>query len=132
MNKCITSEKVTSGIRVRTFPEYIPESSVPQEGKYFFAYRIQIANESEHPVQLLSRHWVIINSEGETEEVTGPGVIGKTPVLQPGEQFEYTSFCPLNTSWGTMEGSYQFISHEGVEFDVAIDRFVLVSDQPDS
>lgn len=128
MSKCVTSEKVTSGVRVRTFPDYIPENSRPEEDKYFFSYRIVITNENQDPVQLLSRHWIIINSEGERDEVVGPGVVGKTPLILPGESFEYTSFCPLDTSWGTMEGTYQFVTHEGREFDVVIDRFVLVSD----
>lgn len=129
MSKCILSEMVTSGIRVKAVPSYIPENSRPEEEKFFFSYTIAITNETNAPVQLLSRHWIIINSEGDREEVTGPGVVGKTPLIEPGETFEYTSFCPLNTEWGTMEGSYRMIDQHGSEFDVQIDRFVLVSDQ---
>lgn len=129
MSKCITSEMVTAGVRVRAVPSFIAENSRPEEDKYFFSYTISVTNETDSPVQLLSRHWIIINSEGDREEVTGPGVVGKTPLIEPGETFQYTSFCPLNTEWGTMEGSYRMIDQNGSEFDVQIERFVLVSDQ---
>lgn len=125
MSNSITSERVTHNIRVRVIPAYVPENSRPEENKYFFAYTIQMSNEGTETVQLQTRHWIIINSEGDQEEVKGEGVVGKTPVLAPGESFEYMSFCPLNTPWGTMEGSYQFINMNGETFDVAIERFIL-------
>lgn len=119
------SEKVTQQIRVRVIPSYIPENSRPEEDHYFFSYNIRITNEGNDTVQLLSRHWIIINAEGVTEEVRGEGVVGKTPVLYSGDSFEYVSFCPLNTPWGTMEGTYYFINMNGETFDVAIERFIL-------
>lgn len=125
MSNSITSEKVTHGIRVRTIPVYVPENSRPEENKYFFAYTIQIQNESDKTVQLLSRHWIIINSEGEREDVEGPGVVGKTPILSPNEKFEYMSFCPLNTPWGTMEGTFTFSDMNGESFQVDVERFIL-------
>jgi ApaG protein len=126
MSNSITSERVTHNIRVRVIPAYIAENSRPEENKYFFAYTIQMANEGDQTVQLLTRHWIIINADGDREDVQGDGVIGKTPVLEPGESFEYMSFCPLNTPWGTMEGTYQFINlTNGEKFDVIIDRFIL-------
>lgn len=122
-----TSDKTTNGIRVQVFPDYIPEQSSPEENKFLFLYRIRITNNGSKSAKLLTRHWEIINSEGDVEEVNGPGVVGYQPFLDPGESFEYTSYCPLNTSWGTMEGSYHFITEDEEEFDVEIGRFYLVS-----
>lgn len=128
MNKCVVSETVTSGIRIKAEPKFISNQSQPEESTFYFSYDITIFNESSTPVQLISRHWIIINSEGDREEVKGPGVIGKTPVILPGESFKYQSFCPLNTVWGTMEGAFQMKHPEGYMFDVKIERFVLVAD----
>jgi len=119
------SEAVTEGIRVEVYPEFIPEQSSPEESKYVFAYRIVITNESDKWAKLLSRHWIIINADGDREDVEGPGVVGYTPELEPGESFEYTSFCPLNTNWGTMEGSFKMILKNGETFDALIARFYL-------
>ena len=119
------SEAVTEGIRVEVYPEFIPEQSSPEEGKYVFAYRVVITNESDKWAKLLSRHWIIINADGDREDVDGPGVVGYTPELEPGESFEYTSFCPLNTNWGTMEGSFKMILKNGETFDALIARFYL-------
>lgn len=120
-----TSEAVTEGIRVRVWSAYVPERSQPEESQWFFAYRIQISNEGSETAQLISRHWVITDANGRVEEVKGPGVVGKQPVLRPGESFEYTSACPLTTSFGTMEGTYQMVSDGGREFDVTIAPFSL-------
>ena len=100
-------EAVTRGIRVRATPQYLEEESSPDEGKFFWAYTIEISNEGSETVQLCSRHWRITNSGGHNEEVRGPGVVGKMPVLRPGESFRYTSGCPLETPSGIMVGSYQ-------------------------
>lgn len=90
-----------------------------------FAYRITIKNEGVQRVRLISRHWVIINGDGDREDVEGPGVVGKFPTLAPGEEFQYTSFCPLDTEWGTMEGTYRMQREDGSLFDAVIGRFFL-------
>ncbi len=103
------SETLTRGVRIIVRPRYVPEQSDPAAGQYLFAYHITIRNEGEDTVQLLSRHWVITNGEGRIEEVRGPGVVGYQPVLKPGEEFQYTSACPLDTPVGTMHGEFQMI-----------------------
>jgi ApaG protein len=95
------------------------------QNQWFFLYTVTIANESRDTVQLLSRHWVITDRVGKVEEVRGPGVVGKQPVLAPGQSFEYTSGCPLTTPFGTMNGTYQMINQSGENFDVEIAPFTL-------
>jgi ApaG protein len=119
------SETTTEGIRVEVYPEFIPEQSAPPENKFVFAYKVVITNESTRKAKLLSRHWIIINADGDREDVKGQGVVGYTPELEPGESFEYTSFCPLNTNWGTMEGTFRMIRENGEEFEAVIARFYL-------
>ncbi|MBW7859367.1 MAG: Co2+/Mg2+ efflux protein ApaG [Leptonema sp. (in: Bacteria)] len=119
---------VGGGIRIQAYPVYLPTQSMPEENRYFFSYTIEITNERLQPVQLISRYWLIINADGESQEVSGPGVVGKTPLIQPNESFVYTSFCPLNTSWGTMEGKYTMNDSDGNLFEVVIPRFVLAWD----
>lgn len=130
MSHPFTSDTITHGIRVRAAAHYLPGQSSPGEGRYMFAYRIVISNESAGRAKLLSRHWVIINANGERQDVEGPGVVGKTPALEPGESFKYTSFCPLDTEWGSMEGTYSMQRDEGEEFDVVIGRFFLATNAP--
>jgi ApaG protein len=119
------SEIVTRGIRVEVESSLVPERSDPDEGQWFFAYRVRIHNEGEETAQLVSRHWVIIDGRGRVEEVRGPGVVGEQPVLRPGESFEYTSACPLRTPEGTMHGSYQMVTGRGERFDAEIAPFAL-------
>jgi ApaG protein len=121
------SSTVTRGIRVAAAGYYIPEESSPEDRQYVFGYRIVISNEGQETVRLLSRHWIIIDGNGEQEEVRGAGVVGKTPLLGPGQEFQYQSFCPLRTSWGTMEGTYQMRREDGEAFDAAIGRFWLTT-----
>ena len=123
------SDTVTRGIRVVVGAFYLPEESTPEDRQYVFGYRVLVKNESDRTVQLLTRHWIIIDADGEQEDVRGDGVVGKTPVLRPGDSFEYQSFCPLNTPWGTMEGAYHFRQDDGDEFDVAIGRFWLTPER---
>lgn len=104
---------------------YIHERSEPDEDLYFFAYRVRISNVGEAPVQLLSRHWIITDGNGEVQEVEGPGVIGETPRLEPEQAFEYTSFCPLTTPVGSMHGTYRFVDEEQQSFDAEIAPFTL-------
>lgn len=120
-------EAVTRGIRIRVTPQFIEEESDPDEDRYFWAYTIDITNEGEETVQLRSRHWRITDAEGHTEEVRGPGVVGKTPTLPPGGSFRYTSGCPLATPSGIMVGTYQMTTEEGELFNVTIPAFSLDS-----
>lgn len=121
------SEAVTRGIRVSVESDYLPNHSSPESGRWVFAYQVHITNEGDEPVQLISRHWVITNGLGHSQEVRGPGVVGKQPNLEPGESFTYTSFCPLDTTVGTMHGTYQMISQGGERFDAVIDPFTLAT-----
>ena len=120
-----TSEAVTEGVRVEVRAEYVPEQSEPERRRWFFAYHIRITNETDRAVQLLRRHWIITDADGHEEHVRGDGVIGQQPVLPPGGTHEYTSFCPLPTSFGTMSGSYRMRDDSGAEFDAAIATFTL-------
>jgi ApaG protein len=119
------SDATTRGIRVGATAFFLPEESDTQIGRYVFGYRVVIVNQSQEKVQLLSRHWVIIDGYGHREEVRGPGVVGQTPVLEPGQGFKYTSCCPLATEWGSMEGTYQMRREDGEVFDASIARFFL-------
>ncbi len=119
------SEATTRGIRVTVRSSYVPERSNPTQGSWFFSYRIRISNRGEAPVQLLNRHWVITDAHGRVEEVRGPGVIGEQPVMAPGESFEYSSFCPLGTPFGSMEGSYEMVTDAGERFWAKIGKFTL-------
>ncbi len=124
--------KTTNGIRVEVEPYYIPEKSVPSANQYLFGYKIRIFNENPEPVQLLHRHWVISDALGRIEEVKGPGVVGKQPRLMPTEGFEYSSFCPLPTPFGSMRGSYKIMRDNGEVFDAEIPLFNLVQrDSPE-
>ncbi len=125
----VSSNTVTQGIRIQVFPDYIPEQSSPELNRFTFSYKVLISNEGTEKAKLLSRHWVIINAEGDLDKTDGPGVVGYTPEMEPGETFEYSSFCPLNTSWGTMEGSYTMMRPNGEKFEAKIGRFYLVSDE---
>jgi ApaG protein len=119
------SDTTTRGVRVQVHSTYVPERSVPRDAHYFFAYRVRISNESEETVRLVSRHWIITDGDGRTEEVRGPGVVGEQPLLEPGEAFEYTSFCPLPTPIGSMHGAYQMVAADGSAFDAVIAPFSL-------
>ena len=121
-----TSDTLTEKIRVLTHSVYVPDRSEPENDVYFFAYRIRIVNEGDEAAQLLERRWVITDGIGKQEFVQGPGVVGKTPRIAPGGSFEYTSFCPLATSHGTLEGSYTMVRDDGSSFDVTIGAFRLI------
>jgi ApaG protein len=125
------SEAVTRGIRVRVIPHFEPDQSGEGESwqgrRYVFSYRIHISNEGWLRARLISRHWIIVDADGERHEVRGEGVVGHQPNIEPGQFFEYSSYCPLATPWGTMEGSYQFEDELGARFDAAIARFYLVA-----
>lgn len=121
------SDTVTNGIRVKVESMYVPERSAPRESQYFFAYHVRISNEGPEAAQLVSRHWIITNADGEVQEVKGPGVVGEQPLLGPGDEFEYTSFCPLSTAVGTMHGSYTMVGAGGNTFEARIAPFTLAA-----
>ncbi len=120
------SDTVTRGIRILVQPRFVAEQSDPAADHYLFAYHITIRNEGSETVQLLSRHWVITDGEGHVEEVRGPGVVGYQPVLAPGEEFQYTSGCPLTTPVGTMHGEFNMVLPDSQQrFDAKISPFRL-------
>jgi ApaG protein len=119
------SEATTRGIRVEVRSSYVPERSSESEGYFFFAYEVRISNLGGESAQLVSREWVITDGDGQVQRVAGPGVVGEQPVLPPGGSFEYTSFCPLPTAVGSMQGTYQMVSAAGERFDAAIAPFTL-------
>ena len=119
------SSTITEGIRVTVQPTFWPERSSPESGQFAFAYAVRIANEGDGPAQLKSRHWIITDANGQVEEVRGQGVVGETPSLAPGEQFEYRSWAMLKTPFGTMRGSYTFVRPDGSTFDARIGEFAL-------
>ena len=112
-------------IRVDVTTQYLSDQSDAAANRYVFAYNITIANVGSVPAQLISRHWLITDADGDVQEVRGLGVVGHQPLLQPGEKFEYTSGCALNTPVGTMKGSYQMTAEDGTQFDAPIAEFVL-------
>jgi ApaG protein len=118
---------VSNQIKVVVEPSYMPDQSSPDDGRYFWAYTVEIANIGEVEVQLTHRHWKITDAMGRLEEVRGEGVVGQTPKLKPGEAFRYTSGCPLRTPNGIMAGTYRMIDESGDAFDVAIPAFSLDS-----
>jgi ApaG protein len=118
---------VTRNIQVTVEPEFLSDRSEPDEGRYVWAYTIEIANRGSATVQLISRHWRITDGRGRTEEVVGPGVVGEQPVLRPGESFRYTSGCALGTPSGIMSGTYQMQGPGGEAFDIEVPAFSLDS-----
>jgi ApaG protein len=125
VNQMYSSEAITRNIRVRVQSQYDPSRSNPNHSQWFFLYTVNVTNEGSETVQLMSRHWIITDGMGKIEEVRGPGVVGKQPVLAPGESFEYTSGCPLTTPFGSMQGTYQMINQAAEKFDIEIAQFIL-------
>lgn len=119
------SEATTRGIRVEVEAGYLPERSAPERSQYFFAYNVRVSNVGTEAAQLVSRRWVITDGDGKVQVVEGPGVVGEQPLLAPGSSFEYTSFCPLPTPYGTMHGTYRMVLPSGGSFEAAIAPFTL-------
>lgn len=130
MKNTSQSDSTTKGIRIQAHAEFVPHESEPHNNRFVFAYRITMTNVGDQPAKLLSRHWVIVDSEGRRDEVRGRGVIGEYPHLAAGQSYSYKSWCPLGTEWGTMEGSYNFVRDDGERFSVSIGRFFLVPTAP--
>lgn len=110
-------------------PCYVPDRSSPIRSYFLFSYSIRIQNLSKGAIKLISRHWHITDGTGISEDIYGPGVIGKKPTIEPNTFFEYTSFCPLRTPVGFMEGSYRMLNKDGEEFDLKINKFRLLASQ---
>jgi ApaG protein len=117
------SDSTTNGIRVQVESQYLADRS--ERGTYFFAYHVRISNIGEQTAQLVSREWIITDGDGNVERVQGPGVVGEFPLLEPGDAFEYTSFCLLPTSMGTMHGTYTMKKRSGERFQAEISPFTL-------
>jgi len=120
-------ELETRRIRVSVRPSYLVDQSDPEDDRYVWSYTVTIQNRGKEPVQLLSRYWNIIDGQGRIQEVRGAGVVGAQPVIAPGESFQYTSGCPLETASGTMSGRYQMMSASGESFEAEIPPFLLES-----
>ena len=118
-------EAITEGIRVEVSPRFDESQSDPGRARFLFSYHVRITNQSAKTVRLLRRHWFITDAFGSTEEVEGPGVIGRQPRLTPGASFEYQSFCPLATPRGEMKGTYAMETDGGETLQVEIPRFTL-------
>ncbi|MBK1680819.1 Co2+/Mg2+ efflux protein ApaG [Rhodocyclus tenuis] len=108
-------------------PQYVGAQSAPEQDRYVFAYTITIENVGTVTAQLISRHWIICDAAGDTQEVRGLGVVGVQPLLRPGEKFEYTSGCQLATAVGTMRGTYQMVAEDGTSFAASINEFTLAA-----
>jgi ApaG protein len=117
--------ETTDGIQITVTPVFVPEQSNPSAGQFLFAYHVEIRNGGTDRVQLLSRHWIITDGNQEVQEVKGDGVVGKQPVLDPGQEFAYTSACPLTTPTGNMRGTYLMTDSSGRQFRVKIPLFFL-------
>jgi ApaG protein len=120
-------ESETHGVVVRVAPSFLEAESSPAEHRYIWAYRVEIENRGTRTLQLMTRHWQITDRDGHVQEVNGVGVVGQTPILKPGETFEYTSGAPLSAPSGMMQGAYRLADESGETLDVRIPLFALDS-----
>jgi ApaG protein len=111
--------------KIEVTPTYLSSSEEAGQSLYLFAYSVTVTNTGEVPAQLISRHWIINDAQGHSEEIKGLGVIGQQPLLNPGESFQYASGSRLRTAQGTMHGSFFFVAADGHRFDVPVPLFVL-------
>lgn len=125
LNAALMAEAKKYEITVAVATHYIAEQSDPAISRHVFAYTISISNTGNVAAQLISRHWIITDAGDEVQEVRGLGVVGHQPLLKPGEKFEYTSGCQLDTPVGTMRGSYQMTAEDGTQFEASIPEFTL-------
>ena len=116
---------VTRSIRVSVEPTYLEDQSNPDDSHYVWRYEVQIENRGDSTVQLLNRYWRITDANGQIKEVRGPGVVGKQPVLRPGQRFKYASGTPLSTPSGFMVGTYEMVAESGEHFEISIPAFSL-------
>ena len=120
-----TTTAITNNVRVEVESQYAAEHSRPFQDHWFFHYTVRITNEGDETVQLLSRHWVITDSDKNVQEVKGLGVVGHQPLLKPGEHFEYTSWAVIATPVGTMRGEYFCVAEDGERFEAPVPEFIL-------
>ena len=120
------STALTDGIRVEVQCAFRPDRSEPRQRRWLFTYTVTIRNEGKVPARLVSRHWIITDGGGRREEVVGDGVVGRQPRLEAGEAHQYTSFCVLPTSHGSMSGTYRMLRDDGTTFEAEIAPFSLV------
>ena len=116
---------VTDSITVRVAVSFLPEQSAPGLGRWFWSYHVRIENGGAEAVQLLERSWTIRDGKGQSFEVRGEGVVGETPLIQPGDSFDYVSGCPLETASGDMRGTYHLVTESGAVIKAVIPRFPL-------
>lgn len=116
-----------SEFKITTTSVFVESESDPLLHRFFFAYKVSIKNVGSGMAQLMSRHWIITDALGHTEEVRGPGVVGLQPKITAGQSFEYDSACPLRTSSGSMRGAFQFVDENGETFDIEIPEFYLIA-----
>jgi ApaG protein len=121
----MTADKARYRIQIEATPQFLADESDPDSDRYVFAYTITVENTGEVAAQLISRHWIITDADLHVQEVRGQGVVGEQPTLKPGERFQYTSGCALNTPFGSMRGSYRMRAADGTEFDADIPEFAL-------
>lgn len=119
------STATTQGIRVSVRSQYLESESQPRQGRFLFAYTVTISNEGDQPAKLMGRNWVITDANGREEVVRGEGVVGRQPLIGPGETHEYSSYCPLPTAIGFMHGSFQMVLPDSTSFDATIAPFTL-------
>ena len=115
----------TYQVKVTALPQFVAEQSDPDAERYVFAYTITVENVGTVTAQLISRHWIITDGNSNVQEVRGLGVVGEQPLLRPGEKYEYTSGCQLETPVGTMRGTYQLVAEDGTAFEAEIPEFTL-------
>lgn len=120
------SISITEGVRISVKADYLRDNADPLQPRHIFAYHITIENHGFTPVRLLRRHWIIQDALLRMETVEGEGVVGQKPHLRPGGSFDYTSYCPLSTEWGTMRGHYTMERPDGSTFEAAIPAFALL------
>jgi ApaG protein len=117
----------TGDLTVRVAVSFLPEQSAPDQGRWFWSYHVRIENHGPAIVQLLARHWRIVDGRGNVHEVRGQGVVGEMPAIQPEDSYDYVSGCPLDTPSGTMSGHYQFVDQNGEQVNAAIPEFALLA-----
>ena len=115
----------TNGILIRVRPSYLAGQSDPDEGRWVWAYQVEIENQGPETVQLMARRWIITDATGHVETIRGPGVVGEQPLIAPGDSYSYASGCPLSTASGSMEGAYMMTAAGGRSFEATIPAFSL-------
>ncbi len=125
-------KKCTNDVEITVSPEYAKDQSDPEEGVFTFSYTVTMRNVSDEAIQLINRHWIVLSDGIQIADVKGEGVVGEQPVLEPGEEFEYTSYTTIVDASGSMYGIYTFYSESGEFFDAEIPRFELMYIDPDA